>query len=252
MHHVVLDRWSRGSSALHRRDARVKILGLLALLISVATLPQPRSMNAAWWQAAAVLGAYGMLLVASVAVARLPVVSVLDRAALVFPIALAFAAASWLSGDAPRAVALLARSYISALAALLLIATTPLAALAAGLESLGAPRVLVLVMQFLYRYLFVLSEQAQHMRAAAACRGMHRLPLTPNRTLFRNAAGALAVLFARAQMRADGIQRAMLSRGGGGAFPLLAGSRLTAADLLFLGSAVAVCVAMRLILGART
>jgi cobalt/nickel transport system permease protein len=227
----------------------VKILGLLALLISVATLPLPKTTQDASTQSAAVLAAYGVLLSALVLATRLPLVAVLDRAALVLPFALTFAAASWLSGDHPRAIVLVARSYVSALAALVLIATTPLAALARGLESLGAPRVLVLVMQFLYRYLFVLSEQAQHMRAAAACRGMARLPLTPNSALFRNAAGALAVLFARSQMRADGIHRAMLSRGGGGKFPQLAIARLTGTDVLFLAAAILVCAALRLTMG---
>ena len=38
MHHVTLDRWSRGESVLHRRDARVKVLALAAYLVAVATL----------------------------------------------------------------------------------------------------------------------------------------------------------------------------------------------------------------------
>ena len=37
MHHVVLEKWSRGESGLHRRDPRVKILALLIFLIVVAT-----------------------------------------------------------------------------------------------------------------------------------------------------------------------------------------------------------------------
>ena len=37
MQHVVLERWSRGSSFLHDRDARAKILALLIFLVAVAT-----------------------------------------------------------------------------------------------------------------------------------------------------------------------------------------------------------------------
>ena len=37
MHHVVLDRWSRGSSPLHRRDPRAKIVALLVFLVALAT-----------------------------------------------------------------------------------------------------------------------------------------------------------------------------------------------------------------------
>ena len=39
MRHILLDRWSQGTSPLHRRDARVKILALLVFLIVLATTP---------------------------------------------------------------------------------------------------------------------------------------------------------------------------------------------------------------------
>jgi cobalt/nickel transport system permease protein len=102
---------------------------------------------------------------------------------------------------------------------------------------------LVLVAQFLYRYLFVISEQAQHMRLAAASRqgipGVHR------RSRFRAAAGALAVLFARSYYRAEGIDRAMLARGFSGRFPLLTPLRLKVADGLFLVAMVAFLILVR-------
>src|ERR1039458_653568 len=37
VHHVTLDQWSRGASALHRRDPRVKIAAVLAFLVVLAT-----------------------------------------------------------------------------------------------------------------------------------------------------------------------------------------------------------------------
>ena len=37
MHHLVLERWSRGASALHRRDPRVKIAAVLVFLVVLAT-----------------------------------------------------------------------------------------------------------------------------------------------------------------------------------------------------------------------
>ena len=54
---------------------------------------------------------------------------------------------------------------------LLVVSTTPLPVLLRGLEMTGAPRFLLMVAQFLYRYLFVISEEAQHMSKAAASRG---------------------------------------------------------------------------------
>ena len=75
-------------------------------------------------------------------------------------------------------------------------------------------------MQFLHRYLFVVSEQAQHMRLAAESRGSAGGSRF-RRWRVRAATGALAVLFARSYNRAEGTYRAMLSRSFEGRLHLL-------------------------------
>lgn len=231
MHHVVLDRWSRGSSFLHRRDARAKILALVAFLVVVATTG-----GAFEWLA----GFYLLLLLATVISARLPAGGVLRRAAVVLPFSLTFAAISWFSGEPRHAAALIEKSYLSALAALLLVSTTPLPQLLRGLEMLGVPGFLLMVAQFLYRYLFVIVEQAHRMRLAGLCRG----GLKRRSGGFRAAAGALGVLFARSYERAESIHRSMVSRGFQGHFQLLSSTRFGLADAAF------VCVAAGLPLAA--
>jgi cobalt/nickel transport system permease protein len=159
---------------------------------------------------------------------------------LVLPFSATFALITWLSGDPARALALAEKSFLSGLAALLLIATTPLTPLLAALESLRLPRLLILVIQFLYRYLFVISEQAQHMRLAAQSR--HSAGGS-----FAAAAGALSVLFARSWERADGIYRAMLARGFTGRFSAPQRPHLHLADAAFLAAVIAACFAIRLV-----
>ena len=39
VHHLVIDRWSRGSSPLHQRDPRAKLAALLVFLIALSTTP---------------------------------------------------------------------------------------------------------------------------------------------------------------------------------------------------------------------
>ncbi|HWR50158.1 MAG TPA: ATP-binding cassette domain-containing protein [Bryobacteraceae bacterium] len=199
MHHVVVEHWSRRNSVLHARDARLKIAAALTLLVAIALTRSPVA-----------LAAYGLLLTGLALTARLPVASVLLRAAYVLPFAATFALVSFLTGDRERALLLVAKSWLSAMAALVLVGTTPLPKLLSALQRLGAPPFLVDVVQTLYRYLFVVSEQAQHMRLAAACRG------SLGRTGFRAAAGAVAVLFARSYTRAEDIHNAMLARSGSG------------------------------------
>ena len=233
MHHVVLERWSRGASFLHSRDARVKILVLLAYLVALATTPLTPAAGAC----------YAALLGVAIVAARLPLAGLALRAAAVLPFAGTFALFSLLAGDGARAASLVAKSYLSAAVALALAGTTSMPKLVRALESLGVPRFLTLVIQFLYRYLFVISEQAQHMRLAALARGGGRLRFT-------HAAGAAATLFGRSYSRAEGIHGAMLARGFHGRMELLADARLGAADVLFLVAGVAAAVALRLMTGA--
>ena len=212
---------------LHACDARVKVVLLAAFLAAVATTPR---------LAPAHLAGYGAALLGAVGLARLPAGAVLLRAAVVLPFSATFAAISVLAGDSPRAVALVLKSYLSAAAVLVAAGSTPLPKLLRSLEGLGVPRFLVLVVQFLYRYLFVISEQAQHMRLAALSRGGWRL---------RPAAGAVAVLFARSYARAEGIHRAMLARGFQGTVIPLAPQRARWKDGALLAAGLMVVAAVR-------
>ncbi len=214
---------------MHARDARAKLLVLLAFLIAVSTT-RPQSQGA--------FPAYAALLAVAIIAARLPAAALVRRAMLVLPFSATFALITWLGGDPLRALALGEKSFLSGLAALLLIATTPLPDLLRGLESFAVPRPLILVIQFIYRYLFVISEQAQHMRLAARSRGAS----------FRASAGALGVLFARSWERAEGIYRAMLARGFDGRFPAFGAARFRPSDAAFLLLSALAPVAIRIAL----
>jgi cobalt/nickel transport system permease protein len=128
------------------------------------------------------------------------------------------------------------RGYLSALAALLLISTTAMPDLIAGLEWLRAPAFLVQVMQLLYRYLIVLLTEAGAMRQASLARA------GSIRTLqFRQASAAAGVLFVRSWTRAQAIHRAMLARGFDGKIPAFQPRKFQFADGLFVaGAAVAI------------
>jgi cobalt/nickel transport system permease protein len=233
LHHVVLERWSRGTSVLHRRDPRAKILATAGFLVVLATAHRDLPLFAA---------ACFVLLCGAALAARLPLGAALARAAIVLTFTAAFAAISWASGDPAHALSLLLKSYISAFAVLLLVATTPIAGLLDGMARMGAPRFLLMVAQFLYRYLFVIAEEAQHMRAAAAARGGGR----PGRQARLQAAGgAVAALFARSYRRAEDIHRAMLSRSFGGEFHSLEPHRAGAMDVLFGVGAIVTIVLVR-------
>lgn len=235
MHHVLMDQWSRGSSPLHARDARAKILALLVFLIVLATTAP---------QAYSTLVIDAIVLAAAILIARLPLGNLLLRAAVVLPFSILFGAISWLMGDPVRGQGLVEKSYLSTVSVLIVVGTTPFAALLQGMESLGAPRLLILLAQFVYRYLFVISEQAQHMRIAAASRQGARNQ-RHRRSRLHAASGALAVLFARSYQRAEGIHRAMLARGFSGRFSTLEGRAFRLSDGLFTAAVAAFLIVVR-------
>ena len=235
MHHLVIDRWSRGTTSLHRRDPRAKLAALLVFLIALSTTPPPAQLAFA---------AYAVLLILAARLAGLPLHGLAARAALVLPFSATFALLTWWSGDSLPALALAEKSFLSGMAALLLVATTPLTGWTAALESWRVPRILILVIQFVYRYLFVIAEQAQRMRWAALCRGGSQ-----RRSFhFSAAAGLLGVLFARSWQRADGVYHSMLARGFRGRFVPAAPPPFRWSDALFFSTCLAGCFAIRMLL----
>ena len=236
MHRAMLELPVRQPGPLDRRDARSKLAALLVFLVVISTA------RSAFPETAAALA---LLLAAACVWARVPLAAALRRAAVVVPFTLFFVLVCWMAGEPGRGLALAVKSYLSCLAVWLVIATTPLPDLLRGFESFGAPRFLLMVAQFVYRYLFVISEEARQMAQAALARG--GTARGAFRLLgFRAAAGALAVLFARSYGRAGEVHRAMLARGFRGRVRCLDAPRFRSADAAFLAAASLVPVLARL------
>ncbi len=246
MHLVLLDRFARFDSPLHRLDPRSKLAGLGACVLFLLLWRAHPALN---------IVAVGIFLLVLLLASRVPPAYCLRHAALVLPFSLMAVAAAlagrWLPGtdpgrwlSLPAAGGMIARSYLCALAVLLLVSTTPLAALLKALERLRVPHAFLVIVHFLYRYLFVLSEEVQHMNYARESRAAGR------RTgLLRAGAGGLVVLFARAHARAERIHHAMLARGFTGLFPLGHELRWRAADSLFTAIALGFLAAVLLVGG---
>lgn len=213
MRHLESERWSRGSSVLHSLDARAKLITVVAVLAFIGT--------AHAWNAQHFLF-YAALAGIAVTASRLPVAGLLRRVAVILPFTFTFSLAAWFSsGDLTRAATLLSRSAVSAVFVILLSGVTSMPALLDAAGRLGAPRVLTTITQFLYRYLFLLLEQAVRVRQAALCRGGLRWDAS---------AGAAAALFTASEERAERIHQAMLARGFAGRFLTLDPPRWRAAD----------------------
>lgn len=117
-----------------------------------------------------------------------------------------------------RFISIALKSWISVQAAIVLAGSTPFPALLAAMRAVRIPRLLVAIFGLMWRYLFVLADEALRlMRARAARSGQSTTPgaKTGGNLAWRArvTGGMAGSLFLRAIERSDRIYMAMVSRG---------------------------------------
>ena len=227
-----------GHSAVHRLDPRVKIVALIALAIVASSTPA-----GAW----AALVTYVVLAAVLVLAARLPLRYVASRMLIEVPFLLAAVVLIGTAADGGvRGGTLVLKLTASVLAMIVLSSTTPFPRLLRGFEALRTPRILVLIVSFMWRYLHVLGEEWHRMRVAREARGHRARWLWQERSL----GPLLATLFLRSLSRGERVYLAMASRGFDGAVPstIVAPLHLGTLDLVFLSGFAACLVIARVAL----
>ncbi len=208
-----MDELGRMDTPVHRLDARALIVATAGFLLTVMSFPRYEI------SALVPLCLYPAVLMAR---AGLPARYLLRKVAMAAPFAIVLGMFNplmdrqsmlqlghlTLSGGWISFCSILLRFALTVMAALILVSCTGIHRLCAGLEQLGLPRVLTVQVLFLYRYFFVIGDEAIRMTRSVAMRSGGAPPL-PWR-LFGTLAGHLLL---RAMDRAQRIYRAMLSRG---------------------------------------
>jgi cobalt/nickel transport system permease protein len=92
---------------------------------------------------------------------------------------------------------------------ILLSNTTPFSSLLLTMKRLGVPRLLVTILALLYRYLFVLIDEAERLHRARASRTFS----TSRTKKWQMLASLIGQLFVRSTERAERIYSAMTARG---------------------------------------
>ena len=248
MKHAFLDQYSTLESPVHRLDARAKIIAFLALIvISVSTPPE------AW---RAFLG-YGAFLAVMAAASCLPVRHILRRAWIIAPF-IAMAAifipfmkdgvvrpgAAWAGASRPGLMMfwnVAVKSGVAVFSAILLSSTTPFPSLMRGFERLRAPRLMVMLASFAYRYIFVLVDEAERMERARDSRCYGGRWLWQAKVIGQ----MIGTLFLRSYERSERVYVAMVSRGFDGRIVAPVDARMAARDWAFVAMSVGFFVALR-------
>lgn len=252
MHIHFLDPYKPRPSLVHELDPRIKFILTVAFILTTALTPP-----AAW-------PAYTLLLAVVWAVAMLSELGlpfILKRSLIAVPFVLAafpiiftmegptlfsFNIGAWTISlsqtGLERFISIALKSWISVQAAIILAASTPFPELLQAMRAVKIPRLLVAIFGLMWRYLFVLADEALRLLRARSARSGNGDPAREKSGgsvvwRARVAGGMAGSLLLRGIERSDRIYNAMLARGYDGevrAIPLPA-MRMNHWLVLFIG-----------------
>ena len=237
MKHSYLDKYSHLDSVIHKMDARAKIIMFFALVVTAV------STSAANYYAFAVYLGIVLLLLS---LSRLPWTHVLKRSLIVVPFVLMVAVfIPFLKTDAvgggynlvglnmSRSGLLVlwnvvVKSYISVLSLVVLSSSTAFRDLMRGFERLKVPSIFIAISSFMYRYLFIVNDEALRMKIARDSRNFSGRWIWDTKVIGH----MIATLFLRSYERGERVYMAMSSRGYDGTIKGFDDTELTGRDYL--------------------
>jgi len=242
MDYAFLDKYANLDTKIHRIDPRVKIITLLAFIFFVIFTPITAFIKFYF---------YFLVIFSIILISRVPLTFIFKRSLVVVPFVLLVALfapflkegevlASISPGIIDLAVTysgilvflnVLMKSWLSVLAMVTLTTTTKSPELLKGFEKLKMPKVMVMIISFMYRYLFVLVEEVMVMKRArdSRCFNISRIGH------IKSIGSIIAVLFIRSYERGERVYYAMLSRGFNGNIRTLDDFKIKGFDVFFSG-----------------
>ena len=201
MRHDFLDKWSRLDSPVHRVPAAGKLAAALAIVLATVVVP----IRIPWFFAAVALA-----LVSVALLSRVPPGFLVGRLLLLEPFVAGIAVLSLFQpGGLAVAGTIVLRSTLSIATIVLLTSTTRFADLLLVLRQARMPALLLTTIALMYRYLFVLIEEAERMQRARTSRTLR----SGRADAWRWTATLAGQLFLRSTERAERIYAAMCARG---------------------------------------
>ena len=244
-HFGVLDTLARQDSPIHRLDPRAKLAATLLFIVTVVSFDK--------YQLSALLP-FSIFPIVLIVLGRIPAGYLIKRVLWLAPFAVLIGVFNPLldrqtlmqlgpveiSGGWVSLGSIVIRFFLTALAAFTLVAATGFHAVCLALQKLGVPDIFVAQLLFLYRYAFVLADEAARMFRAWQLRA----PSSKMMTL-RTFSTLTGSLFLRTTDRAQRIYQAMCCRGFDGRIRITRQLRWTRADTLFLTASGLLFVLLR-------
>lgn len=253
MKHLFIDEHSNLDSALHRLDPRTKIITFLVFIFFIV-LTHPELFLQ--------FSLYLLLLLSLIFLSKVPLIYVLKKSLVIIPFVILVSlfipfikegelGGGYSLGNISLNITysgimvfwnICIKSFLSVICLILLSSTTSFPHFLKGLEELRFPRIIIMVLSFMYRYLFVTVDELMRMRQAKDSRTIRPRRFFELKTL----ANLLGNLFIRSYDRGERIYLAMCSRGFNGRIKTLKRDSFKYNDIIFAFGLVLLLVIIRL------
>ncbi len=244
MHFDLIDVYQPRPSLIHRLDPRVKLIGAVLIILTAVMLPDDGWPSFVLLLLFLVTLSWSSGLGWSFTVRRAFVAIPFVLAALPLPF-LTPGRVIWVvpglgwtmtAAGLTRFLAILLRTWLAVQAGVLLSATTSAPDLLWGLRALGMPRLLVGVVGFMLRYIFVLADEALRMLRARSARSPKLADTQRPGLVWQGRVAGMMVgsFFLRSLERSERVYAAMASRGYAGEIRLLAPPLMKRSDWIAL------------------
>lgn len=254
MHSINIDQFSNINSIVNRRDPRIKIIAFFLFILIILSTRSNSFL---------LFGLYAVIIFVLILLSRIPIKFILNRSLIIIPFVLMIAvfAPFIRKGGIIKEYSLgtiklnvsydglmvfwnvLIKSYLSILCMILLTTSTRFSDLLKAFEKLKIPRLIVILISFTYRYVFVFQDELQSMIRAKESRSYGR-----KRWLnFKILANMIGVLFIRAYERGERVYYAMRSRGFEGSIKTMTNMSLAKSDIYFLFIIVIILILIRVL-----
>ncbi|MCX5776544.1 MAG: cobalt ECF transporter T component CbiQ [Candidatus Firestonebacteria bacterium] len=243
-----IDRYSELDSPIHKLDPRVKTAAFfMYILFVVTTLPGEYLAYALFF----------LLMLFVIILSKVSLLYILKRSLAIIPFVLIISVFLPFSAPADRLFAghikvnnrglelffnIVIKAWLSIIAVTIFSATTAFPAFLKGLNALHFPKIIVLMLSFMYRYSFVLLEEVTRINTARKSRS----PVGNTVRQLKTVGNIIGLLFIRTYERGERIYQGMLSRGFNGEINIISKLHIGKYDCVFLTSFILALVIIKI------
>jgi len=224
MKHDFLDKYSKLGSVIHELDPRTKIITFLLFVIFVITTAPHDYLSFA---------AYAAIIFIVVLLSKVPLSYVFKRVLVIIPFVLLVALFLPFANKGPEGWTIfwnvIIKSFLAVLATIMLSSTTRFHILLKGFELLKFPKIMIMMLAFMYRYVFILVDEAHRMERARDSRYFGGEYLRQIKIV----CNIIGLLFIRAYERGERVYQSMSARGFNGNIITMTELKYTKIDISF-------------------